>query len=233
MAIAHVQSKGAVGTNTVPTVVLTAAPTSGNLLVVVGISGTTTLLTMAAGWTPVDAGQTGGSGGTTRAIRAWYKIAAGESATIAAAANPGGTWGFVCAEYSGVDTTTPLIGGASQQNVSSTSQPTPSVTPTAGKSAVGIIVTHVKANSVAWSAETLGGTAMNERVDQPSTTTSTSHQLSDLLVASTSGAYAGASTSSVAATGQGYTMFFQEAIVAATSFPAVSRYRSNRHLIVR
>lgn len=116
MAIARVQTKdsGALNaalTNT-RTVTFTSAPTSGNLLVAVAACGddSTGLAMASTGWTlGVDQQSDATTGTTHLRLALWYKIAgAGESSNVNVTTTNNGHLNLWIAEYSGVDTSSPL-----------------------------------------------------------------------------------------------------------------------------
>jgi hypothetical protein len=102
---------------------------------------------------------------------------------------------------------------------SSVSYTTPTLSPTAGQSVI-ILTYYCSANVRTFSAETIGGTGtgVTERADAASVT------VADLIVASTSGTYAGAATTSnPAIVGASGIVIYQEAAVASATLPPFPR----------
>ena len=218
MAIALVQANGATASGTAPAVTLGATPTNGNLLVASIAYGAAQATLTITGWTPGTL-TSGGSGGSARAVRMFYKIASGDSATVTAAGASSNTWVISVAEYSGVDATTPLLVESSQLNISGTVT-TPSVTPTASKAVVACCGIGVHSSTATFSAEAISGTGVGtvtERTDTGGGSTM-SACLFDGLTASTSGAYAGSATSATAAVGVGAIMVFQAAAASGSTY---------------
>ena len=218
MAIAHVQSKGAVGSSATPAVTLDTGPTQGNLLVASVFSSSTTAIGASASGFTVLTSTSGGSGGSTRAARMLYKVAgAGEASTITLSAG-NAPWSMNVVEYSGT-AASPLNIDNAQINASSTSQPTPSVTISGTPTeAVAVCMGGVRSGSVTFSSETIGGVAANERVDSPGSGVASS-ALYDRIITSPSGSIGGASTASGAQVGAGTIAVFNAGAVAAAVIP--------------
>ena len=217
MAIAFVQAKAINGSSTAPAVTLDAAPTNGNLLVCfIGVGAAQATMTIT-GWTPGTL-ISGGSGGSARAGRMFYKIASGDSATVTGALASSNEWVITVAEYSGVDATTPLLVELSQLNISGVNT-TPSVTPTGGLAAVVCCGLGVHVNTVSYSAEAISGTGIGtvtERTDTAGASTFSACSF-DGFTSSTSGAYQGSGTPSAAGVGVGAVMVFRAAAAAAAA----------------
>lgn len=126
MAIAHVRSGSGTGSSATPQVVLAASPASDNLLVAYVTTPSGFLLatnTPSTGWTGLTALS------NNDIARVFYKIAgAGESTTQSPITITSASWTCTIAEYSGVDTTTPLD-VSNQQNSPAASKFSPSVDP--------------------------------------------------------------------------------------------------------
>jgi hypothetical protein len=234
VAITFIQAKeNGSTTGTSASATFTSAPTAGNLLVAWVISNTTTVITNAGGWTPMTS-SAGGTGGSTRSFRGFYKIAAvGESSSPAFAVGSG-AWGLVILEYQGVDGVTPLLIENSQLNASGTVT-TPTVTPTASKEVVISFALGTSAGTnTTFSAEQINASAtgVNERADVGAGAHGgkACDAAADLFVASTTGTYQGSATASAAGVGAGGIAIFQAAVVTAfiASPPEVKLQAVNR-----
>lgn len=196
---ARVQAKGAGGSSAAPSVTLDAAPAQGNVLVAFVFSTSTTAIT-GSGWT-LGTSQGTGTGGSTRAGRMLWKIAgAGESATQTLAAG-NASWAMVLAEYSGIDTTTPLNVQNSTAPASSSTLTTPTVTTTANSNG-GVVVAAGGVRTVAtYSAETVNSSATGvSEAAEAAPASAASSAVWDLFVSNlTATTYSGAATASAAA----------------------------------
>lgn len=109
MALAIVQHSGAIHGNSVPgsasSVVLTSAPTAGNLLIaVIGVNLATSSVTVNTGsWTPFEFTKNAGDGSTMVMMALYRYVQIGDSATLPAFWTAGGTyWSHTVWEVSGV-----------------------------------------------------------------------------------------------------------------------------------
>lgn len=158
----------------------------------------------------------------------FYKVAgAGESSTVNATSVGTAAWGMAVAEYSGLSAT-PLNVENAQANASSTSQPSPSVTPSAG-GGLAVACAFARSSALTFSGETISGTA-NEREDVAGTNVSLA--IYDQTIATFSGSYAGAATATGSAVGGGGIAIFNAAAAAATSLAGLHRNVRN-HLLRR
>lgn len=212
------------GGSATTTFALGATAAAGNLLVAFATNSTATPNNVPAGWT--DLGSASASGGTARSCRMVYKVSDGTETGITFSANGSG-W---IAEYSGVDQTTPNIGGTAncQVTAAGTSHATLSITPTAGKSAIVICGLAVRGNPT-WSAEAVSGSNVGTVTEERDV----GQALADALITSTTGAYSGSGTSSLNLTGMTGIAIFQEAGAAAPKSLVFEPRRVVRNSLLR
>lgn len=213
---AFVQSKSATGTSGAFSVTLNSTPTQGNLLVCVCSSaGQLTIAMSSSGWTPLTNSNAGG--GTSRSIRMFYKIAgAGESSTVTTTTTSS-AWFIAVAEYSGINTATPLNVENSQVNASGATQPTPTVTPSGSEAILIVCGSGVRNNADSFSNQQVNSstTGVTEREDNTSSGNQTGC-LYDKFVGSASGSYSGVATPTTTAVGEGAIAIFNDAVAAST-----------------
>lgn len=226
MSAAFVQSKSAGGNSTSAQAVFTGTPTQGNLLVAIVASASAGAMTMSSsGWT-VGHQTNAGSGGSSRGIATWWKVAGvGESSTVTVTV-PNSAWAIAIAEYSGIDPSSTLNIDNTQANASTQTQTTPTVTPSGSGNAVIVAGGMNRGLTVnTWSTEQVNSSAtgVNEREDVVSVSPGCSICLYDKFVTGLTGTYAGVATQSGAATvGGGGILIFNEA--AAGGGPTVKNF---------
>jgi hypothetical protein len=209
---AYVQSKSAVSTGSgqTPAATFTSTPTAGNLLVAVHSNNGTAAAIVITGWNQLTNAQAG-STSDLRQICMFWKISDGTETTVTMSGASGNGWQFTIAEYSGIASTSTLLVENSQTNASGATQATPTVTPTSGSAALLIFATNNSTAGTTWSTEQVNGSAtgVTEREDAQNATTGGGHQLSDLVISSTSGTYQGVATSSTTDVGAGAIAIFR------------------------
>lgn len=214
MAAAYVQSKTAKGSSAAPAATFTSAPTQGNLLVAAAMAMSTTVITMTStGWTALTSA-TGGTGGSTRAVRMFYKVAGAGESSIVTMASGNAAWAIVIGEYSGL-AATPLNVENAQVNASSNPATTPSVTPTGTGPGLFVAAMFDNSANASVSAETIGGVASNEREDlfgAGGSGTAPNAVLQDNIITAFTGAAAGSALFSANAAGAGAIAAFNAAL---------------------
>lgn len=191
MAIAFVQTAKGSATAAQASATFGATCTTGNLIIVSISQGNVTTIPTVTGYTALTSGAAG-SGATSIYTQIFWKISAGTEKIITGSG--GGTVNtMVVSEYSGIASVSPVdVENANVAGVSGTTVTTPTLTPTAGLNELLIFSTAIRESVAAtWSTEQVNGSAtgVNERGDIQPGTGSPAAQLSDLIIASTTGTY--------------------------------------------
>lgn len=210
-AIALVQSTGSYNTTSTAFAASTfnAAPTVGNVQVAWASASNNLTLSMT-GWNTGTC-SAAGSGSSQRAgCMFWRIVVASHPAWGQTDSGSNSARILEMAEFSGIDTSNPLLTENSQITVSGSSHTTPSVSPTSSLNALVVTGYMVRAGGSWTAAEITTGQSSTEMQDRVVSTLNTA-ALCYNDVASTVGNYVGTGTSSSSNIGVGAIMVFRAA----------------------
>jgi hypothetical protein len=184
-------------------------PTEGNLIVACVWNANATGITVLDGWTSLTQVK-GGSGATSRAHVMFYKIAgAGESATVSATVNSS-AWTIAAAEYSGIDTVTPVNVQDAKLNASGANNyVTPIVTATSSVDVLAVTCLGMRSN-VTFSNQKFNNSTTDVNVRATRSQINASMNLFDRFVDNVSGNWQGMATSSANEVGAGSIVLFNQ-----------------------
>jgi len=228
MAISFVQSASvAVTSGTSGNVVLGVTPTNGNLLIGwQAIDQGAVTPTTPSGWTPL--GEIFQSGGGTLRCEMFYKIASGDSATIAFGAGSAAQWVAGVCEYSPGGGTWALLVEDGEAEASANSYTTPAVDPTDGVTAITVCAAGMDADNGVTSNNRVNGSTsgVSQRINRSNATgTGATVAMWDLIEASTvAGSYTGSVDFTTTNVGCSQIAVFSAVTAASKGLPVIARH---------